>query len=419
MTILALRLPGRSLDLAIIGAPEAAVIGPVTRPAKSGAHPDAETMRWRKLLEGSRVVSLCRRDRWFRLTLVRAGEARAIVATPTGALIFVGSGAATSEDEGSVVSVADEDSLAVEAERALATVERARLDRRRRALIAAIDRAHKKLARRAAAVEADLAKIGDADALIARATLLSSNAHSIPRGAATASIDDWSTGERVPISLTLDPSLTAREQADALFRRAKRMKRGAPIARARLEEAHRAAKALTPIAELARAAEDDEALEKAERRAIAAGALAARAQTTKGAVDRPAERLPYTTFHSGERPVHVGRGAKDNDALTTRVARSHDLWLHVKGFTGAHVIVPLAKGEACPAELLVDAAHLAAHFSDARGETVVDVMYVPRRYVRKPRGAAPGAVVVEREKVLVLRVEPARLTRLLPTGGAL
>jgi predicted ribosome quality control (RQC) complex YloA/Tae2 family protein len=76
-------------------------------------------------------------------------------------------------------------------------------------------------------------------------------------------------------------------------------------------------------------------------------------------------------------------------------------------------VIPLARGEICPDARLLDAATLAAHFSDARGESVVDVQHAERRHVRKPRGSAPGAVVVDRERVLVLRLEPARLARLL------
>ena len=138
-----------------------------------------------------------------------------------------------------------------------------------------------------------------------------------------------------------------------------------------------------------------------------------------GARDRgpdPRERSPYRRYVSCDHAVLVGRGAADNDVLTTKIARPHDLWLHAKGVTGAHVVVPLQKGEAILADLLVDAAHLAAHFSDARGETIVEVMYVHRRYVRKPRKAPPGAVTVEREKVLVLRVEPERVARLLASA---
>jgi predicted ribosome quality control (RQC) complex YloA/Tae2 family protein len=62
---------------------------------------------------------------------------------------------------------------------------------------------------------------------------------------------------------------------------------------------------------------------------------------------------------------------------------------------------------------LVQAAHLAAHFSEARSERIVEVTYAPRRFVRKPRGSAPGAVVVDREKVLVLRKQDALLRGLL------
>jgi predicted ribosome quality control (RQC) complex YloA/Tae2 family protein len=144
-----------------------------------------------------------------------------------------------------------------------------------------------------------------------------------------------------------------------------------------------------------------------------AGARVQLAQKRKG----PPPRVPYNVYLSGERRILVGRGAADNDALTTKTARPHDLWLHAKSIHGAHVVVPLAKGESCPSDLLVDAAHLAAHFSDARGEKVVEIQHTTRRYVRKPKGSAPGAVVLDRETVLVLRIEPGRVERLLATGG--
>jgi predicted ribosome quality control (RQC) complex YloA/Tae2 family protein len=112
----------------------------------------------------------------------------------------------------------------------------------------------------------------------------------------------------------------------------------------------------------------------------------------------------------------VGRGAAHNDQLTLHVARPRDLWLHAREWSGAHVVVPLGRGESCPPEVLVDAAHLAAHFSDfsgAREEAVVEITYGLRKHVRKPRGSAPGAVVLDREKVLVLRRQDTVTERLL------
>ncbi len=77
------------------------------------------------------------------------------------------------------------------------------------------------------------------------------------------------------------------------------------------------------------------------------------------------------------------------------------------------MVVALEKRASCPPDLLVEAAHLAAHFSEARDERIVDVSYTPRRYLRKPRGSAPGLVVVDREKVLVLRKDDELMRRLL------
>jgi predicted ribosome quality control (RQC) complex YloA/Tae2 family protein len=95
------------------------------------------------------------------------------------------------------------------------------------------------------------------------------------------------------------------------------------------------------------------------------------------------------------------------------VARPRDLWLHAKNRKGSHVVVPLAKGAACPPEVLAEAAHLAAHFSDAREEDLVEIQHTPRRYVRKPRKSPPGLVVVDREKVMILRRRPEVLRGLL------
>ena len=50
-----------------------------------------------------------------------------------------------------------------------------------------------------------------------------------------------------------------------------------------------------------------------------------------------------------------------------------------------------------------------------RNATAADVTYTPRRHVSKPKGAKPGLVTVRQEKVLRLRREPERLTRLLMT----
>jgi predicted ribosome quality control (RQC) complex YloA/Tae2 family protein len=219
--------------------------------------------------------------------------------------------------------------------------------------------------------------------------------------------------------MKLDPAKPPRAQLDAMFQRARRLKEGARIGRERLAEAEAARASLAAIA-LELTAEVPEDLTPLEARARAAAPrdfkLTAPQDPSKRG-SRSAQQAPlppYRTFTSasGVR-IMVGKGAEKNDELTFHVARPHDLWLHVKNRTGAHVIVPLARGRTCPGDVLVEAAHLAAHFSEARDEDLVEVQYARKRHLRKPRGAAPGLVVVDKEKVIVLRRQEALLKAVL------
>ncbi|HET9753459.1 MAG TPA: NFACT RNA binding domain-containing protein, partial [Myxococcales bacterium] len=131
-----------------------------------------------------------------------------------------------------------------------------------------------------------------------------------------------------------------------------------------------------------------------------------------------APRLPYRRFGAvGTAPILVGRSARDNDALTFRVARGNDVWLHVRGVQGAHVVIPGA-GAAPDARTLGDASLLAVHFSSARGQDAVEVAWTRCKHVRKPKGAAPGSVIVTQEKVLRVRADEERLQALLRTEAA-
>jgi predicted ribosome quality control (RQC) complex YloA/Tae2 family protein len=218
----------------------------------------------------------------------------------------------------------------------------------------------------------------------------------------------------------VDPSKRPKDQVDAIFARARRLKRGSGIAQARLDETREKLARLARLRAAVSAASSVEELvtetNAAHRDDPARLPGIARTPSRDGArtPKATAQRLPYRTFvtASGDR-ILVGRGAGDNDELTLHVARPYDLWLHAKAERGAHVVVPLTRGHEAPADLLVDAGHLAAHFSDARGESLVDVTYAPRRFVRKRRGSPAGRVQVDRPKNLALRVDAGRIAALL------
>ena len=108
--------------------------------------------------------------------------------------------------------------------------------------------------------------------------------------------------------------------------------------------------------------------------------------------------------------VLVGRDDRENDILTHRVAAQDDVWFHAHGCPGSHVVLRREGRKDEPSKhALQEAAGVAAYWSKARGAKTVPVNYTLVKYVRKPKGATPGLVVIEREKTLF--VQPNLLPR--------
>jgi predicted ribosome quality control (RQC) complex YloA/Tae2 family protein len=291
---------------------------------------------------------------------------------------------------------------AVEAERTLSEARR-RLREPLRAALARGRRALEKLAEEAArvpAAEADR-RAGD---------LLKANLQAVPRGAREVTLTEWTEAGPVEVRVALDPALTPRQNMERAYRHFKRIAESAARVAARAGEVRARLVAVEALLGRVEAAplEGLPAIEREARRLAAGPKPAPRPRRT-----RDAPLPPYRAFRSlAGLALLVGRGAAENDQLTRRVARGNDLWLHARGQAGAHVVIRLG-GRAVDQESLLDAGHLAAHFSDARGEPQVDVACTQAKYVRKPKGAAPGAVTYSQERMLHLRLEPARVARLL------
>jgi len=89
--------------------------------------------------------------------------------------------------------------------------------------------------------------------------------------------------------------------------------------------------------------------------------------------------------------------------MLRRFAWKDDLWLHAKGVSGSHVIVKHRAGAVFPKSVIERAAALAAYYSKSRTDSLCPVIYTPVKFVRKVKGSAPGAVMVDREKVLMVQ----------------
>jgi predicted ribosome quality control (RQC) complex YloA/Tae2 family protein len=135
--------------------------------------------------------------------------------------------------------------------------------------------------------------------------------------------------------------------------------------------------------------------------------------------DRDRQRQgPFRRFTSTDGlPVFVGRNARENDELTFGLANGDDLWLHARGVPGSHVVVRLEKGSEPPVETLRDAATLALLYSDLKKSGKGDVIYTRRKWVKKAKGQAAGAVTVTQEQSLHISLDRKRLAALRERSG--
>ena len=114
---------------------------------------------------------------------------------------------------------------------------------------------------------------------------------------------------------------------------------------------------------------------------------------------------PYRVFHlEDDYVLYVGKNAANNDQLTMKFAKQNDWWFHARGSSGSHCVLRGGDPKKKPHKRILEAAGaIAAYYSGSRNASWTPVVYTQRKYVRKPKGANVGAVVLEREEVIMVK----------------
>ncbi len=226
------------------------------------------------------------------------------------------------------------------------------------------------------------------------ANTLLANLHRLTRGAATITLENVFTGE--PVAIALDPTLTGAENAERLFRRAKKLRSATGVARRRLADM------LARLAQIVRdRAEADSVTDIRDLRKLSARHV--HLQQAHGRTEEGEPLFPRRFISVSGLDIIVGRSDEENDALI-RWARKTDLWLHAQSIPGSHVILRAPGKQAPDRKSIEQAAAIAAHFSKGRTSGIVPVAVTPVKYVVKRKGMAPGKVIYSREEVIF--VEP-------------
>ncbi len=248
----------------------------------------------------------------------------------------------------------------------------------------------------------DLASHGDAGQHKRLGDLLLANITTAKRAGDKVLMKDYYTEGEPEFEIEIDENTSLQDEAGRYFTRYTKSKRAGEEITSRLAQLAQETGRLRALqVELEKAIEGGDSAALAEFEEPKAKASTA----TRG--KKPAEKIPGVRRYrsSDGYEILVGRAAQTNDRLTFRVARPHDLWLHAADYPGSHVVVRNQTRKEIPHRTVIEAAQLAAKFSQAGDDSKVTVHYTPRKFLSKPKGAAPGLVRMSSFKTI--NVEPA------------
>ena len=273
-----------------------------------------------------------------------------------------------------------------------------------RAASSARDRACRKLALQ----EKEYAQTQDRDHLRVSGELITANLYRMERGQSLLRAQNYYEEGCPEVDIPLDPLLTPQQNAAKYYKRYAKAKTAEKYLREQMDLARRDLEYLESVlAEIAQAETEQDFLDiRAELRE--AGFLK---KQGKGKKDKSRPAAPWEFRTSSGLRVLVGRNNRQNDKLTLKDADRRDLWLHTQKIHGSHVILRCA-GQAPAEEDIVQAAMLAAWFSQARESGNVPVDYTEVRNVKKPAGGRPGMVIYTTCRTVNVTPEEAAVKRL-------
>lgn len=232
--------------------------------------------------------------------------------------------------------------------------------------------------------------------------LLNTYGYGAQPGAGSIEVVNYYTNE--PVTIPLDNTLSATENAKRYFEKYNKLKRTYEALSELTKEVKAEIDHLESIGASLDIAVSEEDLVEIREELIESGYLRRResGQKRRGQADssvRRNEKKPKITsrpFHyisSDGFHMYVGKNNYQNDELTFHFASGSDWWFHTKGMAGSHVVVKTDGAAELPDRTFEEAGRLAAFYSKGRGADKVEIDYVQRKHVKKPNGAKPGFVV--------------------------
>jgi len=264
-----------------------------------------------------------------------------------------------------------------------------RVKQKGRDLLKTATTARDRVRRKLAAQEKELTACLDRDHLRICGELITANLYRMERGQSRLTAQNYYDENCADVDIPLDVRLSPQENAARYFKQYAKAKTAEKYLTAQLQRGGEELQYLESVLQELAQAESEQDFNDIRTELTDGGYLRGRGKKQPG-FQRASKPREFRS--SAGLRILVGRNNRQNDRLTTKDADKRDIWLHTQKIHGSHVI--LCTGGTEPDEQsLMEAASLAAYFSQAQGSTKVPVDYTPVKFVKKPAGAKPGMVV--------------------------
>ncbi len=237
--------------------------------------------------------------------------------------------------------------------------------------------------------------------------MLNTYGYEAQEGAKSLEVINYYTNE--PLTVPLDPTLTASANAQKYFERYNKLKRTADALKDQIEETNADREQLESCLAAIDMAESESDLTEIRRELTDFGFVQKKAAATKGKA-REAKQKPLVFISSDGFTMYVGRNNYQNEEVTFKIGNGGDMWFHAKGMPGSHVILK-SGGRELTDRAYEEAGALAAWYSSGRKADKVEVDYTERRNLRKTPGGKPGFVIYHTNYSLVAKPSLEGLTR--------
>jgi predicted ribosome quality control (RQC) complex YloA/Tae2 family protein len=263
-----------------------------------------------------------------------------------------------------------------------------RFDTQLQTILTGLNRNLKKIQKKVQKLEKELNRLQTKVPYFQIADVIMANLHTIDRGLTNVSLFNFYTNENIDIALKKD--LSPQKNAEKYYKKGKNSSK-----ELRQVEDH-----------LATNKDDISELQEGIDELGQAVKLSDLKKWQKiHDVKKSSSIDPFRMFEFKDYTIWVGKNSNNNDQLLKR-AHKDDIWMHARNVAGSHVLIRNHKTEGIPKSVIEYAASLAAYYSKGRNESLSEVIFTPRKYVRKFKGALAGQVKVEKEDVIL--VEPFR-----------